>query len=68
MHALQAVITLTSYYGYFKLAESMVRVNERGEVKVWISEAPANNHRDCVLASEEQALAAFAGLAARKNY
>jgi hypothetical protein len=68
VQALQAVLTLTGYYGFFRLAEGMMRVNERGETRVWISDSPANNHRDCVFTTEEQALAAFAGLAARKNY
>lgn len=68
VQALQAVLTLTDYYGFFRLTEGMMRVNERGETRVWISDSPANNHRDCVFTTEEQALAAFAGLAARRNY
>jgi ATP-dependent protease HslVU (ClpYQ) ATPase subunit len=46
----------------------MIRVNERGETRVWISESPAKNHRDFALATEEDAIAAVAGLAVRKNY
>jgi hypothetical protein len=68
VQALDAVLTLVGYYGFFRLVEGMMRVNERGEIKIWISDNPANNHRDMVLTTEEQALAAFAGLAARKNY
>lgn len=29
-HALEAMMTLISYYGYFRLTEKMVSVNERG--------------------------------------
>ena len=67
-HALEAMMTLISYYGYFRLTEKMVAVNERGETKVWISENSVNNHRDFALSTEEQALAAFAKLVTLKNY
>jgi hypothetical protein len=65
--ALQAVLTLVGYYGFFRLAETMVLANERGETKVWISHNPVHNHRDFVLTTEAQALSAITELATRRN-
>jgi hypothetical protein len=48
MQALEAVVTLVGYYGFFRLTEGMMLANERGETKVWISESPVHNHRDVV--------------------
>jgi hypothetical protein len=43
---LQALRRLISVHGPIKITERMLNENEMGEVKVWISENPVNNHSD----------------------
>lgn len=65
--ALEAVLTLVGYYGFFRLTEAMMLANERGETKVWISHSPVHNHRDFVFTTEAQALFSITEIATRRN-
>lgn len=65
--ALQGLRRLIGIHGPIKITERMICENEVGEVKVWISENPVNNHPDSKYMSEEQSMGDFAAILTRKN-
>ena len=50
-----------------KVTEGMICENEAGEVRVWMSENPVNNHPDSKYMSEEQTVANIGVILANKN-
>ena len=58
---------LVAIHGPFRLLEGMICQNQAGEVKVWMSENPVNNHPDSKYMSEEQTVANLGVLLAKKN-
>lgn len=64
MHGLRRLI---SVHGPIRISEHMLCENESGEIKVWISENPVNNHPDSKYMSEEQSMGDFAALLTKKN-
>lgn len=67
MTGLHGLRRLISIHGPIKITERMICENEVGEVKVWISENPVNNHPDSKYMSEEQSMGDFAAILTQKN-
>lgn len=65
--ALQGLVKLVSVHGPIKITESMICEDECGEVKVWMSENPANNHPDSKYMSEGYTVADLIAVLTIKN-
>ena len=65
--AIQGLKKLVTIHGPFKITDRLIGENEKGEIKVWMSENSVNNHPDCRYMSEEQTVADIAGILTIKN-